>query len=284
LNQVRTFSLRSRRREKAARGDQPVALGFADLAGDDLDGLAADRRMIERHQAAVQLRAATAMPDIGVDVVGEIEHGRAFRQVHDLALRRQQVDAVLDHFGLQTGEQRGIGFGIGLGLEHVAQAGNLALERGVAAAAFLVAPVRGDAEFGVFVHFRRADLDLQRLAFRADDRRVQRAVVVALGARDVIVELARHRRPQGMHEAERGITGRHVLDHQPHRADVVQARRDRRACGSSCARSNRCVSGDPATSTSMPSLRSVAVSSRFTRSMKSSRSPRRSSSALAMRR
>jgi hypothetical protein len=75
----------------------------------------------------------------------------------------------------------------------------------VGLAAFLVAPVRGDAELGVLVHLARADLHFERLALRADHRGVQRAVVVALGLGDVVVELARDRRPQVVHHAERGV-------------------------------------------------------------------------------
>jgi hypothetical protein len=55
----------------------------------------------------------------------------------------------------------------------------------------------------VLVHLERADLHFERLALRADHRRVQRAVVFALGFGDVVVELAGQRRPQVMDDAER---------------------------------------------------------------------------------
>ena len=201
---------------------QPVAARLQRLAGQDLDAVAAGRLEIQRHDAAVDLGAAAAVADIGVHVVGEIEHGRAARQVHDLALRRQQIDAIFEHVGLEAGEQRGVVLVLVLGFEQLAHPGDLALEALVAAAAFLVAPVRCDAAFGVRVHLVRADLHLERLALRPDHRGVQRLVVVALGPRDVVVEFARHRRPQRVHDAERGVAGGHVVDQHAQRADVVQ--------------------------------------------------------------
>jgi hypothetical protein len=48
--------------------------------------------------------------------------------------------------------------------------------------------VRGDALLGDAVHLVRADLHLDALAARADDRRVERLVHVRLGERDVVLE------------------------------------------------------------------------------------------------
>ena len=70
-------------------------------------------------------------------------------------------------------------------------------------ALFLVAPVRRDPVLGPAVHLLGADLDLDRLAVEADDRRVQRLVEVELRRIDVVLEAALHRRPQGVHRSER---------------------------------------------------------------------------------
>ena len=56
------------------------------LRGEDLDPIAAVRLDGQRHDAAVDLGAAAAMADLGVHVVGEIQQGRAARQVDHLAL------------------------------------------------------------------------------------------------------------------------------------------------------------------------------------------------------
>ena len=55
----------------------------------------------------------------------------------------------------------------------------------------LVHPVRRDAVLSGLVHVVRADLDLERLALRPDDRRVERLVHVGLRHGDVVLEAAR---------------------------------------------------------------------------------------------
>ena len=55
----------------------------------------------------------------------------------------------------------------------------------------LVQPVRGDAGLGDAVHRLGADLDFDRRAVGADQRRVQRLVAVHLGDGDVVLELSR---------------------------------------------------------------------------------------------
>ena len=82
--------------------------------------------------------------------------------------------------------------------------------------------MRGDAEFGVFVHFARTDLHFEVAPFRTDHGGMQRAVVVALGLGDIIVELGRDRRPELVHEAERCVTIGDVVHQHAHRAHVVQ--------------------------------------------------------------
>ena len=62
--------------------------------------------------------------------------------------------------------------------------------------------MRRDAEFGLLVHVARTNLHLERFVLRADYRGVNRAIFVALGRGDVIVELARNVVPQAMHDAE----------------------------------------------------------------------------------
>src|SRR5690606_30544034 len=150
--------------------------------------------------------------------------------VHHLALGRERIDAVLDQFAVEFPEQAHIAFGAGI--EQAPHPFDLAVERRIAggrtacaarhAAGFLVAPVRGHAEFGLGMHVEGADLHFERLAFGADHGGVQRAVVVVLGPGDVVVELAGQRRPQRVDDAERGVAGGDVVDHHPHRAQVVE--------------------------------------------------------------
>ena len=201
---------------------EPVAARFGDLAGEDLDAVAAGRLVGERHDAAVDLGPAATMADVGVDDVGEIEHRGPFRQVDHLALRGQQVDPVLDDIGAECGEQGRVVLLLVAPFEQLAHPGDLALEARVGAAAFLVAPVRGKAEFGIGVHVVGADLHLEGAALGADHGGVQGLVIVSLRAGDVVVEFAGDERPQRMHDAERRVAGRHVADQYAQGADVVE--------------------------------------------------------------
>src|SRR5438445_13762215 len=65
----------------------------------------------------------------------------------------------------------------------------------VGALSLLPEPVRRDAVLGRVVHLAGADLDLVRLAGRAEHGRVERLVPVGLGARDVVLDALLERRP-----------------------------------------------------------------------------------------
>ncbi len=140
--------------------------------------------------------------------VGEVEHGRTHRQIHHLPGRGQQIDAIFEQVGLEAGEQGTfVLVAVVLGFEQLAHPGDLALETfGIRRRRlFLVAPMRSDAAFGECMHLMRTDLHFEGFALRPDHGGVQRLVLVALGPRDVVVEFARHRRPQTVRDAERGV-------------------------------------------------------------------------------
>ncbi len=80
----------------------------------------------------------------------------------------------------------------------------------------------GDAVFGDLVHLLGADLQLDALVARADHGGVDRAVVVLLGRRDVVLEASRHHRPGGVDDAERLVAFRHALHDHPKAEDVGQ--------------------------------------------------------------
>ena len=54
---------------------QPVALGLDRLAGEHFDAVAGRGPERERHDASVDLCAAAAVADVGVDRIVEVEHG-----------------------------------------------------------------------------------------------------------------------------------------------------------------------------------------------------------------
>ena len=65
--------------------------------------------------------------------------------------------------------------------------------------------MRGNAVFRAAVHLHRANLHLERAAVRAHHRGVQRLIEIVLGHGDIVLEPSRHLRPQGVHNAQRGI-------------------------------------------------------------------------------
>ena len=98
--------------------------------------------------------------------------------------------------------------------------------RAAAGHLFLVLPVRGHAVLRAPVHPPRPDLQLDRLAARADHRGVQRLVHVELRHRDVVLEPPGNGVPPGVHRAE----GRVAVAYRVHQdadahqvVDVVEA-------------------------------------------------------------
>jgi hypothetical protein len=82
--------------------------------------------------------------------------------------------------------------------------------------------VRGDAVFGDLVHLLGADLQLDALVAGTDHGGVDRAIVVLLRRRDVVLEAAGHHRPGGVHDAERAVAGSRRRSHDAEAEDVGQ--------------------------------------------------------------
>ena len=144
-------------------GVEPVAGRAARrLAGQDLDHVAVLELIVQRHEAAVDPRADAAVADVGVDAVGEVDGRRVDGQVFHFALRRVDEDLVLEEIGLDELDEVVGGGHVALPFEELSQPGHALLEAIVALAAFLVAPVRGDAVLGEAVHLVGADLHFQR--------------------------------------------------------------------------------------------------------------------------
>ena len=231
---------------------------------------------VERDEPPVDLGADALVPDVGVDAIGEVERRRAAGQLFDLALRREDVDLVLEDVGLERVDKllRAAG-DVLLPVHELAQPGDLGVELLVLAHAFLVAPVRGDAVFGHLVHLVRADLDLERPTVDRQDRRVQRLVQALFGIGDVVVELAGQRPPDRVDDAERRVAvGNRLRPGRGRRAGRRSDRRRRRAAAS-CGRCCRCAS---AARTDRPGCRAARARARrtsMTRWMYFSRATRR---------
>ena len=84
---------------------KPVATRTAGLGGQHVHLLAILEFVSERHDAAVDLGAPTAMTDFGMDVVGEIQRCRSLRQFDDGTLGRDGVHPILERLGLEMLQQ-----------------------------------------------------------------------------------------------------------------------------------------------------------------------------------
>ena len=195
------------------------------LGGHDLDDVARLQLVVQRHDLAVHARADAAVADVGVDLVGEVQRGRARGQRLDLALGREDEDLVLDQLAAQlVGELRRVvrvGLPVQQALEPLQARGRLVDGGAAAARALLVAPVRGDAVLGGVVHLAGADLDLQRPPLGPDHRGVQRLVHVELRHRHHVLEAAREGLPEGMDDADGAVAVLHAVDDHAHRRQVV---------------------------------------------------------------
>ncbi len=148
------------------------------------------------------------------------------RQRDQLALRGEAEHLVVEQLELGVLEEfLGVG-ALREDADGVAQPGErigLALEKlGRRAHVFLVEHVRGDAALGDLVHRLGADLQLDALVAGADHGGVDRAVVVLLRRRDVVLETPGHDRPVGVDDAERAIAGLDVVDDEAEAEDVGQ--------------------------------------------------------------
>ncbi len=194
------------------------------LRGDDLDLVAVLEFGHQRRDLAVDLAADRGVADVGVHRIGEVDRRGPARQRDQLALRREAEHLVVEQFELGVLEELLRIGAVRQQLDGSAQPGiGLRFARqhlGRRPGAVLVQRMRGDAVFGDLVHLLGADLQLDALLPGPDHGRVDRAVVVLLGRRDVVLEAARHHRPGGVDDAERLIAVGHRL-HDHAEADDV---------------------------------------------------------------
>ena len=191
------------------------------LGGDDLDDVAVVQPVVKRDQAVVDLGTNRSVADIGMNPVGKVERACSCRQILHVALGGEDEDLVLEEVELEPlHELRGVHH-LALPIDQLSDPGELLVVPAVAARAFLVAPVRGDARLGDLVHMVGSDLNLERLGVGTDDRGVQALVHVRLGHGDVVVELPGYRTPEGVDDTEGGVTVLDVADQQPDGVQVV---------------------------------------------------------------
>ena len=190
---------------------QPIAARpLGGLGGQDLNDVAVSERLIEAGDPVVDLRADHGVADAGVDCIGKVDRRRAGGQAHDLALRGEDEDLVVEHIDLERVDViLGVVFLL-LGFQQTAHPFKLLLV--ASGHALLVFPVGGDAVFGRLVHLPRADLHLEGDALMADDGRVERLIHIRLRRGDIVLEAPRHQIEQVMDVAENVIAVRDRID------------------------------------------------------------------------
>ncbi len=204
-----------------AGGDeaQPRRLGVLRLGGEDFDLVAIFEDRAQRDDAAVDLGADGLVAEVGVDRISEVDRGRAFGQLDQLALGGEGEDPVLVHRHPGMLEQLLGALGMVEDLDEVVDPGN---SKVVGRLAFLIGPVRREPALGLLVHPAGADLDFDPHLGIVDHRGVQAAVAVALGGRDEVLEPARDHRPALVDQSERAIDVGDVVDDHAEGHDVGQ--------------------------------------------------------------
>ena len=160
---------------------------------------------MERDDAAVHLGAHSAVANVGVDRIGEVDRRRARRQNLHLALWREDVDLVGEEIGAQAAHVLARILVFLLPLHQRPDPCEPLVVVRLRLAASLVHPVRRNAVLGLLVHLARSHLDLERSPLRPDHGRVQRAVPVELRHRYEVLEPTGHRLPERVHETERRV-------------------------------------------------------------------------------
>ena len=144
---------------------QPVtARAVRGALGHDFDHLAGLDLIIQRHHAVVDPCADAVVAHVGVNPVCKIHRCRAQRQVDNLAARRKHKNLFLQEVALEAlDELRCIGDFVAP-RHQPTEPDDFRIEVLIRPfVAILVAPVRGDAVFGDFMHIVRTDLHLTGL-------------------------------------------------------------------------------------------------------------------------
>ena len=79
----------------------------------------------------------------------------------------------------------------------------------------------GDAVLGLLVHLVGSNLNLERTGRGADNRRMERLVVIDLGHSDIVFKTTGHGMPQSMHGTKRGIAIAHRMGDDAQRHQII---------------------------------------------------------------
>ena len=202
--------------------------GLGILRRDDLDRVTGLQAVVEGDEPVVDAGADGAMPDFGVDGVGEVHGSRSHGQLENLALGCEDVDLVARELVAEGVEELGRVGGVPLPVDELAKPVELGLLRGGLGdpslgrpRVLLVPPVGGHPVLRAPVHLVRADLDLQGTPPGADHGGVDRLVEVELRRGDVVLDPPLDRGEDRVRDAQGGVAVRDGLDQDSHPDQVV---------------------------------------------------------------
>src|SRR5664280_581022 len=205
--------------DQTQAGVKPVSAGTTLLGGQDLHLLAGLQFVVKRNKLVIDLGTPAAIANVGMDMIGKVDRGGTSRQVDDIAVRCEDVDAILENIGLHTVNKfLGI-IDVAAPFHHTTEPVDAFIVF-VARATFLITPMGGDTKLGIFIHFDGTDLHFHRAAIVIYDRSVERLVEIILGGGDVIIEFIGNGPPMGVNNAQSGITGRNIGNYEPDSAHV----------------------------------------------------------------
>src|SRR5690606_26764822 len=203
---------------------EPIAAGPTALRGEDLDAVADLQGVIERHQLPVDLRAAAAVADVGMDVVSEVDGRGAGGQVDNVAARGEHIHPVAQDIAAHRVEELVRVVDAAPDLDQLSQVLDAKLEHPVQVTALairlFVAPVSGNAVFGGRVLLRRAHLLLTCPGVLQKHRHVQRLVEVLLGRGNVVVKLTGDGPPRLVDDGKYLIACKNVRHNDPDGAHI----------------------------------------------------------------
>ena len=157
--------------------------------------------MRERRYRTVNLGADAVVAHLGVNGVGKVERRGAGTKCHDLALGRKDKNLLVKQVNLQRVQ---VFLGVGdlirrSPIERMFEPVNLVVQalgiiglRRRRSARLLIEPVGSNAVLGLLVHLVGSNLNLERAGRGADNRRVERLVVIDLGHGDIVFKATGH--------------------------------------------------------------------------------------------
>ncbi len=199
---------------------QPVAVRIVIRRGANFNRVAVVQLIAQRYDAAIHFSADALMANIGVNGKGKVDWRGPAREGPYFAFWGEDVDFLRKHVDFDRLHKFDRIGEILLPGQQVTQPGKAAVG-GILRRPFLVAPMSGNALFRRAMHVFGANLQLQPLALRPYHGGVERLVHIRLGERDVILEPAWDRFPQGVNDAQAGVTVRNRIGNHSDGQDIV---------------------------------------------------------------